>query len=63
MAEGEGLGALVLVMNLAAMLIGAGAVWGAVRADIKALQRDVEKAHATAARAHDRIDTLRSYHQ
>lgn len=39
-------------------IFGAGAVWGAIRADIRNLHDKVASAHESAKEAHDRIDDI-----
>lgn len=44
-------------------LLGAGAIYGGVRADLKAMHQRIEEAAATAARAHERMDRhVESFH-
>lgn len=45
-----------IVGQLFYMLLSAGAVYGAIRADLKHLMLGVERAERSAARAHERID-------
>lgn len=52
----------VNLVNLALYLGGpvftAGAIWGAMRADIKRLHEKADAAHDEASRAHNRIDSI-----
>lgn len=47
-----------LALNMAAMLFGAGAVYGAIRSDLKGLHEKLADAKETAVRAHRRLDDL-----
>lgn len=51
-----------LLIQLAGLVIGqaltAGAIYGALRADVRHLVREVTEAKAHAARAHQRIDQV-----
>ena len=46
------------LIQLAGMLFAAGAVYGAIKGDLKALHESVRDAKATANEAHRRIDTI-----
>ena len=50
--------AVDLVMKLAVMLFGAGAVYGGSRADLKSIREKAEGAERSASRAHGRIDGI-----
>ena len=43
---------------LAGQVFTAGAIWGALRADVRSLVREVADAKMSAARAHERIDEV-----
>ena len=45
-----------IVLKLAMMLLGAGAVYGGIRADLRSTREKAESALDSANRAHQRID-------
>lgn len=47
-----------MIQQIAMALIGAGAVYGGIRADIKAIHERVAAAQETAKEAHRRIDSI-----
>lgn len=47
-----------LAINIAVILVSGGAVYGAIRADIRALTAGVGEAKESATKAHERIDRI-----
>ena len=45
-------------IQLAGILVTGGAIYGGIRADLKAMHQRVEEAMRASARAHDRIDVI-----
>jgi hypothetical protein len=50
--------ALTLLFGVFVWVVGAGVIWGAIRADIKNIHLAVMDAKSSAQRAHDRVDAL-----
>lgn len=48
---------LELITQLLYALVGAGAVYGGIRADLRAMHERIESAERSAGRAHARIDS------
>jgi len=46
------------ILQLVSMIGVCGAIYGGIRADLKAMHKRVEEALRSAARAHDRIDFI-----
>lgn len=56
-----------LIIQLAGLVVGqaltAGAIYGALRADVRHLVREVKEAKTAAAQAHQRIDQVLQFRQ
>lgn len=44
------------IINLIGIILGAGAIYGGIRADLKAMHSRIEEATAAVGRAHERMD-------
>ncbi len=51
-------GVAQLVVSVAGMIIGGAITWGAIRADIRHIHRELSQLRAAADRAHERIDDI-----
>lgn len=47
-----------LLVQLATLVLGAGAVFGGIRAELKAMRVDIQRLSKEADKAHERIDAL-----
>lgn len=47
-----------LFLQLVTILIAAGAVYGGIRSDLKAIHENLRRVEKTADKAHDRIDSF-----
>lgn len=46
------------ILQLIYALLGAGVIYGGIRADLRAMHERIEAAQSAATRAHERIDTI-----
>lgn len=47
-----------LLLELATVLIAAGAVYGGIRSDLRSMHERIDLAEKVASKAHDRIDVI-----
>jgi hypothetical protein len=47
-----------LILQVVTVLIAAGAVYGGIRSDIRAMHENLQRVEKMAAKAHDRIDAI-----